>query len=408
MILDHQGRLVWFSPVKLPDFATDLRVQKYGGEAVLTWWEGSTSGDYGEGVIIDSAYREIARVRAGNGHRVDPHELVLTSQGTALITCSPAVVQADLSSVGGPKDGRVYESILQEVDVKTGRVMWGWRSLDHVPVAESYMRPGGIYDYFHANSIDVLPDGNLLVSGRHTWALYKVERRTGRVIWRLGGKRSDFAIETGARFAWQHDAQGLGPGTITVFDNGAAVFEDITERQTQPQSRGLVLSVREADRVVRRVHAYHHSPPLSTNGFGSVQVLPDGDVVIGWGNYPAFGRYRTGGAPLQELRMPLGFSSYRAFRAPWQASPAERPVVGFRPHRSKRRTTLYASWNGATGVTAWEAWAGVRPTSMRRLGTVKSEGFETRVEIPAGHRYAAVKAIGRDAKPRASSPVVRL
>jgi hypothetical protein len=139
-----------------------------------------------------------------------------------------------------------------------------------------------------------------------------------------------------------------------------------------------------------------------------VQVLPDGDVVIGWGNYPAFGQYRTGGAPLQELRMPLGFSSYRAFRAPWQASPAERPVVGFRPHRSKRRTTLYASWNGATGVTAWEAWAGVRPTSMRRLGTVKSEGFETRVEIPAGHRYAAVKAIGRDAKPRASSPVVRL
>jgi hypothetical protein len=131
----------------------------YRGKPVLTWWQGTQIGGLGEGVIVDSSYREIARVRAGNGHTLDPHELLLTAEGTALITCSPSNVSADLSSIGGSKNGRVAESVIQEVDVQTGRVLLEWRSLDHVSVSESYMQPGGIYDFMHANSIDVAPDG---------------------------------------------------------------------------------------------------------------------------------------------------------------------------------------------------------------------------------------------------------
>jgi hypothetical protein len=407
MILDGDGRLVWFRPVTLPVFVTDLRVQRYGGEAVLTWWEGTTSGA-GEGVIADGSYREIARVRAGNGRQVDPHELRLTSRGTALITCSPEIVQADLSSVGGARDGRAYESIIQEVDVATGRVLLEWRSLDHVPVSESYMSPGGVYDYFHANSIDVLPDGNLLVSGRHTWALYKLERRTGRVIWRLGGKESDFAIEQGARFAWQHDASGLGKGRIAVFDNGAAIFENFSVRQSQPQSRGLVLGVQEAGRKVQLIQAYHHSPPVSTNGYGSVQILPEGDVVVGWGNDPAFSQYTPGGALLEEIRMPLGYSSYRAFRQPWNAIPAGRPALAARRRRSRTGTTLYASWNGATGVFAWEVWAGGHPSGLRPVARMRSQGFETAIDTSAEQGYAAVRAIGHGDASLARSPPIRL
>src|SRR6202034_1834303 len=132
-----------------------------------------------------------------------------------------------------------------EIEVASGRVLMEWRSLDHIAISESYLPPGrGVYDYFHLNSIEVLPDGNLLISARHTWALYKLDRKTGRVIWRLGGKRSDFAIEKQARFSWQHHARRVGPGTITVFDDGAAVVPNtLSVRQTESQSRGLILAV---------------------------------------------------------------------------------------------------------------------------------------------------------------------
>src|SRR6266542_1348901 len=118
-------------------------------------------------------------------------------------------VPYDLSSVGGPVDGKVFDGIVQEIDVATGRVLFEWHSLDHVPLTDSYQplpsSPGAPWDYFHINSINLDSDQNLLISARHTWAIYKIDRRTGDVIWRLGGKESDFALGPGAAFAWQHD-----------------------------------------------------------------------------------------------------------------------------------------------------------------------------------------------------------
>ena len=73
MILDDKGRLVWFSKDR---YATDFKVQAYKGEPVLTWWQGGIVDGNGEGeyVIFDSSYREVRRVRAGNGYKGDLHE----------------------------------------------------------------------------------------------------------------------------------------------------------------------------------------------------------------------------------------------------------------------------------------------------------------------------------------------
>ena len=139
----------------------------------LSWWEGKIiAPGYGQGeaVIVDSAYRELTRVRAGNGARMDMHELQITPEGTALFFCYPRVVAADLSPMGGPAKGRVLESVFQELDLRSGRVLLEWRSLDHIPLADSYKPPADPWDYVHLNSIRVAPDGNLLVSARHTWA----------------------------------------------------------------------------------------------------------------------------------------------------------------------------------------------------------------------------------------------
>jgi hypothetical protein len=105
-------------------------------------------------------------------------------------------------------------------------VLFEWRSLDHVGVQETYREvpqdPGTSLDYFHINSIDIDFDGNFLISAKGTSAVYKVERQSGEILWRLGGKESDFKMGSGTRFAYQHDARRQRDGTITIFDNGAS------------------------------------------------------------------------------------------------------------------------------------------------------------------------------------------
>src|SRR5215213_2101755 len=164
MIVDDQGRLVWFSKYRS---ARDFKVQRYKGRPVLTWWEGRVVAGHGVGeyVIFEDSYREIARVQAGNGYHGDLHEFLITPQDTALLT-SYNPVPADLSALGGPKYGAVWDGIAQEVDMETGEVLFEWHSLEHVGIDESYVRPPQDpdypYDYFHINSIDVDHDGNLL------------------------------------------------------------------------------------------------------------------------------------------------------------------------------------------------------------------------------------------------------
>lgn len=408
LILDQDGRPVWFKPMPRGWFATNLRTQTYQGRPVLTWWEGSVLGS-GHGVIMDSSYREIARVQGGNGHQVDPHEFLLTPEGTALVTASPSNVRTDLTSVGGSKHGHAWESVIQEIEIQTGRVVLEWRSLEHVPVAESYMWPGGVYDYMHANSIDVTPDGNLLVSGRHTWALYKLERDTGRVLWRLGGKRSDFAMGRGAQFAWQHDGRQLDERIISVFDDGAAVFEGRhRNRDTHSQSRGLVLEVDGSARAANVSRSYRHRPPILADGYGNLQKLAGGDVVIGWGNWPVFTQLTADGALVQELSLSLQYASYRAYRQPWIGTPAGRPAVVVERRKGQATATAYASWNGSTQCAAWKVWAGPKPSHLRRVATHPRTGFETAIDVPVTHGYLAVTALDRAGRPLASSQPTRL
>src|SRR5947207_7172252 len=209
MIVDDAGQLVWFRPLA-DKAAADFKVALYKGKPVLTWWEGKTVAGLAEGewVVLDSSYRELARFSAANGRHGDLHEFVITPEGTALVTSNETVAW-DLTSVGGSRRGRVVGGVVQELSLPSGRLIREWRSLDHVAVDETEIkqRPGRRFDYFHVNSVDVAADGNLLISARHTWAAYKVSRQTGRILWRLGGKRSDFAFGRGARFEWQHDVR---------------------------------------------------------------------------------------------------------------------------------------------------------------------------------------------------------
>jgi hypothetical protein len=391
MIVDNAGQLVWFRPVHGEGVrAMDCKVQRYRGEPVLTFYEG-TGMAYGRGeyVILDSSYREVRRVRAGNGYQGDHHEFLITPEGTALLTIySP--VSWDLSPVGGPKDGAVLDGIAQEVDIESGEVLFEWHSLDHVGIEESYsvpeMNQSSPHDYFHINSIDVEPDGNLLVSSRRTFTVYKIDRRSGEIIWRLGGKRSDFEMGEGTWMRYQHDARRHPDGTITVFDNGGVKKDE--------QSYGLVLDADTSQMRASLVRHYAHPDKRLAATQGNVQVLENTNVFIGWGSEPVFSEFSEDGKLLFDANLPPEVESYRAFRFVWSGEPAdEEPAVAAELGEAEGELRVYASWNGATEVASWEVLSGPAPERLKPTVSASREGFETAITVLRGAgRYVAVQA----------------
>jgi outer membrane protein assembly factor BamB len=403
MILDDRGQVVWFHPLRGPYERTmNFEAQTYQGRPVLTW--GQTPGEY---VIFDSSYREIARFTAANGYNGDHHEFLISPQDTALITIYNAVPR-DLSSVGGSRSGVVWQGIVQELDIQTGEVLFEWQSLDHVGLEETYVTPSedhypGI-DYFHINSIDVEPDDNLLVSARETSAVYKIDRKTGEVIWRLGGKKSDFEMGPGTRFAFQHDARRLPDGTISIFDNGSLVFGNGTPKAVE-ESRAIVLEVDERKMKATLVREYTHPDKQYADAAGNMQVLPNGNVFVGWGRALAVSEFSEDGELLFDFRVSPENRSYRAFRFSWSGRPSDQPAA-VAERVSEEEVLVYASWNGATEVTAWEVLAGPDPGRLESLGQVPRDGFETAMVVQTSEPYVAVQAKHRSGRVLgASTPV---
>jgi hypothetical protein len=389
MIVDDRGQPVWFRPLQNENKDTfDFKVQTYRGEPVLTFWEGvHTSYGQGEYVILDRSYREVRRVRAGNGYRGDHHEFLITPQNTALLTIYDPV-RVDLSPVGGPKDGVVLDGIVQEVDIESGEVLFEWHSLEHVSLDESYTKPPknpkSPFDYFHINSIEVDDDSNLFVSARKTSTVYKVARNSGEVIWRLGGKKSDFEMGPGTRFAYQHDARCQPDGTITIFDNGGVTKDEL--------SYGLVLELDEEKMRTTLVRRYAHPDRQVAATQGSMQVLPNGNAFIGWGSNQLFSEFSKDGDLLFNAAFPPEVESYRAFRSAWSARPGDDPAVAADRAASEEKVTLYASWNGATEVATWEVLAGPNPEELEAVASAPRKGFETAITVEITEPYVGVRA----------------
>jgi hypothetical protein len=397
LILDDAGEVVWFRPTTLP--AMNFRAALFRGAPVLTWWQALPGGGLGNGehVIVDSSYREVARFPAANGRPSDLHEFLLTPEGTALVA-SYEIRDADLSRFGGRKQGRVMGGVAQEIEVPSARLVHEWRSLDYIALEEAYSRVGNAWDYFHINSIAIDADGHLLVSARNTWAVYKVHRQTGRVLWRLGGKRSDFTLGPGVRFAWQHDARSHDNGRLlTLFDNGSSPL-------VEPQSRGLLLSVDTERMHVSLARAITHRPAVSSRALGSVQLLENGNVLVGWGVKSYFTEYGPDGSVRFDASLPHGGENYRALRFVWSGRPVERPAARL----AADGRTLVASWNGSTELAGWRVEAGRALTSMADGATVPKRGFETPLPLPEGTRYAVAVALDAVGAPLARSTTVRV
>jgi arylsulfotransferase ASST len=413
MIFDSAGRLVWFRAVPPGQDAADFRTQTFHGENVLTWWQGRTlqfGYGLGEDVIANANYKTVAVVRAGNGLKADEHEFTVTPQGSAwVLAYSP--VAADLSSAGGPRNGIALDGVIQEIDIHTGLVMWEWHSLANVAITESYSKPpppaaaNGVFDYFHINSLTTDSRGNLLISARNTWTLYDINAISGRVMWRLGGKRSTFALGPNVAFAYQHNALWLPNGQISLFDDeGAPTIKG--------PSRGEIVSLDSKTKTATLASQLVRTPgPLITGSQGNVQSLPGGGWMIGWGGLPNFTEFNAQGQVVYDAQLPRGEFSYRVYREPWTGEPATPPSIAAKlvpvPSTCPAgqvcaqplivSTVVYASWNGATNVTSWQLLSGPSPTQLTAVSTTPRTGFETAIPSPGGPfvQVRALSASGR-------------
>lgn len=322
------------------------------------------------------------------------------------------IVPADLTPIGGPALGWIYDGLLQEIDIATGELIFEWRASEHFPVNSTFKTFVGsgtnrdeAFDYYHINSVDKDDQGNYIVSARHTHTVSCIDRNTGEILWTLGGKLNEFedlSDSEGAAtsFSWQHDARWHGDNTLTLFDNAASSNID-----PSAVSRGMTIELDIHARTAALRAAYYHPQDMEAVSQGNVQLLSNGNVFVGWGHSAAFTEFDPDGTPLCNVH--FGASayftfgrvvSYRTLKGSWVGRPRTTPDVVVNGN-------LYVSWNGATEVAAWQldAWDGrgdLAQMTYEPRGKFAKTGFETEIPFPEdiGDKYFRVVALDSNGK----------
>jgi len=410
-ILEPNGNVVWEDPLGRPllvgkthyiELAMDFHPDVYENHPVLIWWQGYiTVNGFGDGVwmIANQHYQVIAEIHAPPHYELDFHDLVLTPQGDAYILANKTV-KISLHCCGGPTNGELYDQVLFEIEVKTGKVLWSWDPLQHVRLKESYagIPKGQPWDPYHLNSVSFGPAGAPIVSARNTWAAYWINRATGAVFARLGGKNPTFKFGPGARFAWQHDVSQQPNEQISVFDDEAAP-------PVGKQSRGLLLALNWKTHTATVVKQYLLPHPALAGSQGNVERLANSNLFVGWGQLPYLSEYTPSGQLLYFASLVGPDESYRTYRAPWTGEPTYPPSVV--ATTEKNGVNVGASWNGATTVVAWQLLAGPSPVALTPVGgPVAKSGFETVIHTNDTQPYYAVEALGANGQLLATSPAV--
>ncbi len=397
LILDHRLQPVWFNPVPQSKVASNLSLQTYNGKPALAWWQGvvtnTGSTESGEYVVVNQHYQRVATLKGSNGWVLTLHELAIKGDD-AWVTANKNI-PIDLSKYGGAYNGALIDSAVQEYNLKTGKLLRSWDALDHVPPSDSYASVptnGFPWDAYHVNSISLAGNGTFLVSLRNTWAAYLVNADTGKIEWTLGGKHSSFKLGPGAAFQWQHDVAPAGGSTVTMFDDHCCQLTGGgTSVPATGPSRGLVLKLDQSTRTATLVAQYNGGSEFETEYMGDTEPLANGNVFVGWGSEPYFSEYSRSGKLLLEGQLPRPDLTYRATLEPWVGLPLSPPVGAARQTGSK--TTVFASWNGATQVVSWRVLAGPSASRLSVVATRAKSGFETAISVPQTYRSFKVQAL---------------
>jgi EmrB/QacA subfamily drug resistance transporter len=397
LILDDRLQPVWFKPVPLNLVAGNLSLQTYQGKPALAWWQGYVTNTgatiSGEDVVVNQHYQTVATLKGTDGWKITLHELVIKGDD-AWVTANKDI-SMNLSKYGGAYNGALDDSAVQEYNLKTGKLLFSWDARTHIPPGDSQATlptNGFPWDAYHVNSLQLIGTDTFLVSMRDTWAAYLINIHTGAIEWTLGGKHSSFKAGRGAAFQWQHDVALHPDSTVTMFDDhccqltGGGTYVTATA-----PSRGLVLKLDLTTHTATRLTDYGTDFGLNSDYMGNTQLLPNGNAVIGWGSSPYLTEYSPSHTPLLDGIFPGANLSYRATVEQWVGLPDSPPAGAAR--RTAGRTTVYASWNGATRAVAWRVLAGPSASRLSVVADAAKSGFETAIALPRSYASYEVEAL---------------
>lgn len=343
---------------------------------------------------LDTSYNIAHTISAVGDIEADFHDFTITEQNTALLTAY-SLSPANLTHWGGEANGQAWDSLFQEIDIETGKLIFQWRASEHWDfnqmVVDSYSRKDVAvtdgFDWFHINSVVKDHAGNYLVSSRYASTVSYIDGRTGDTIWNLGGSKNDFRDKlpkpNGTNdFFCQHNARWTDDNLneLTLFDNGAYWGE---KRRT---ARGLRISLDTDNMTSEIVSTWHHPAGQWAESAGGMSILPNtGNVLIGYGYQPVISEF----SPEGKLLCDVAFGSqgtvkapdskrhsYRAYKQAWHGRPKADPATVMLDG------VLFVSWNGATDVSIWSLDAEVRVNKFNDwvpVGETRKESFESSI-----------------------------
>ncbi len=310
IIVDQNGALVWYADESTAAFSLDLKwyaTQLQYSYTVVDNQETMV-------VIMDDQFAIVDTLRAIDGE-ADVHDVQRAANGNWLLT-TEYYDTVDLSAYTfGGTQGSASTVIQgfgwQEID-PSGNLVYEWNSNDYIdPVTEFYNFYGYAadpFDYCHGNAIEEDVDGNLLLSFRHLNAIYKVNRLTGGVIWKLGGQSSDFTFPNDDGFSGQHDIRRLPNGNYSLYDNA---------NMSPPprKSRGVEYTLDTVNWTATKVNEIIHPEEFFARAMGNFQQTAANESMIcyGWCNRPnpSATLFDAGELPLAQFYFVDSVVSYR-------------------------------------------------------------------------------------------------
>ena len=374
--------------------------------------------------ILDSSLALVKQVRSQYGYaNLDQHENHLSRNAKAAHVISYNPERYDLSEQNiTTGQGWLQVPTFQKIDIQTGQLLFSWSPIEHVSLSESYVLPGTTevvgsgfgptspWDYFHMNSIDEQPEtGHYLISARHVSTVYKVNGETGEIMWRLGGKMSDFEFEPGLNFSNQHDARwhssNASTDVISLFDNASNGFQQSADR-----SQGMILKLDHSANppFVTQLTSFPSPDDAQlSNSQGNVQLLSLDDwenshAFIAWGANPYMTEHDASGRIIWQANVEASDPNtspmmYRAHKFNFTSHPRDAPALYTYAQSDSSNTVFYMSWNGATEVRRWKIYGRSECSdTWTEIDVVDKAGFETRYEAQGYHSYGMVEAVDGD------------
>ena len=350
--------------------------------------------------IMNNQYQQVNVYNATDAQQ-DPHEFhILPDHKTALLS-TREVFDIRILKLGLR---RVISSGFQEIELATNKVLFDWRPLQRGIFANESCDVVGMHskdpkdewDFFHINSVDKFANGDYLISARRMSQIYRLSRRHGRVIWRLGGchQNSDFTMEDGLPFYWQHDARvRFENGThviLSLHDNAGETQDGTEPREPNHMWGTAVAKFVMLDTTTMRatmVRRFDRPDGGQTPTMGSVETLDkdvdvrDSAVLVNWAWEGYISEYDHQDRLVMEARfLSDRLRMFKAFKYEWKGYPKEPPLLKVLPvglSQGQTGSAFYASWNGATEVDSWNLYGGHDSPSLKLLANVKRRGFET-------------------------------